>query len=252
MAKAFTVDLNCDMGESYGAYTIGNDEAVMPFVSSVNIACGFHGGDPSVMKRTVELALKYGLKIGAHPGLPDLQGFGRREMKVSDEEVYDMVLYQIGALASIVQVQGGKLHHVKPHGALYNMAAKDSKLAVAIAQAVKDFDKALVFYGLSGSELIVAGKSVGLTTANEVFADRTYQADGSLTPRSKPNALITNEEEAIEQVMKMVTQGLVTSQDNRHVSISADTICLHGDGEHAVRFAEKIFEKFKLEGIAIK
>lgn len=252
MAKGLVVDLNCDMGESYGAYTIGNDEAVMPFVSSVNIACGFHGGDPSVMRKTVELALNHKLLIGAHPGLPDLQGFGRREMKVSASEVYDMVLYQVGALAAIVGAKGGKLNHVKPHGALYNMAAVNRELADAIANAVYDFDTKLIFYGLSGSELIAAGKRMGLTVASEVFADRTYQPDGTLTPRSKANALITDDGKAIEQVLRMVKDGVVVAEGGQEVIISADTICIHGDGAHAIQFAEKIFNRFKHEGISLR
>jgi len=248
----FYIDLNCDMGESFGAYTKGNDEAIMPFISSVNIACGFHAGDPATMKQTVKAALRHNLKIGAHPGLPDLQGFGRREMKLSAEEAYDMTLYQTGALAAFVKAEGGTLNHVKPHGALYNMAAINSVLADAIAQAVYDADSSLILYGLSGSELITSAERTGLMVKNEVFADRAYQSNGTLTPRNQSNALITDHKLAIQQVIKMVEQGIVTSHDGVNVAIKADTICIHGDGRNALEFAAEIHRHFKNEGIAIK
>lgn len=248
----YTVDLNCDMGESYGAYQIGNDEAIFPYITSANIACGFHAGDAAVMKKTVKLALKYNVAIGAHPGLPDLQGFGRREMTISTEEAYDMVVYQIGALNGFVHSEGGVLRHVKPHGALYNMAAANAKLAEAIAEAVYKVNPMLVLYGLSGSELIKAGHKLGLRVANEVFADRTYQNDGSLTSRKLPNALITDEEHAAAQSLRMVKNGLVTSANGLDVIIQADTICLHGDGEHAATFAAKIHTLLKEENIGLQ
>jgi len=203
MTAAFFVDLNCDLGESYGAYKLGNDEAILPFVTSANIACGFHAGDPAVMKKTVRLALQHQVAIGAHPGLPDLVGFGRREMAVSPEEAFDMTLYQIGALAAFVQAEGGAMHHVKPHGALYNMAAVTPALAEAIAEAVYRVNPELVLYGLAGSALIKAGQKLGLRTANEVFADRTYQPDGTLTSRRLPNALLSDPQEAIRQVVRV-------------------------------------------------
>ncbi|TDQ11367.1 LamB/YcsF family protein [Pedobacter metabolipauper] len=252
MNKTFTADLNCDMGEGFGAYDMGNDEAIMPFVSSVNIACGFHAGDPSVMKRTVRLALKHGLAIGAHPGLPDLQGFGRRELAISPEEAYDLVVYQTGALNAFVQTEGGRLKHVKPHGALYNMAAKNKELSDAIAEAVYNIDPNLVLYGLSGSELIRSGINAGLNVANEVFADRTYQQDGSLTPRRSANALITDHHTAISQVIRMIKDGNVQSEQGVPVFIQADTICIHGDGKFAVEFAQQIYAAFQQEGIQIK
>lgn len=248
----YTVDLNCDMGESYGAYQIGNDEAIFPYITSANIACGFHAGDAAVMKKTVKLALKYNVAIGAHPGLPDLQGFGRREMTISTEEAYDMVVYQIGALNGFVHSEGGVLRHIKPHGALYNMAAANAKLAEAIAEAVYKVNPMLVLYGLSGSELIKAGYKLGLRVANEVFADRTYQNDGSLTSRKLPNALITDEEHAAAQSLRMVKNGLVTSANGLDVIIQADTICLHGDGEHAATFAAKIHTLLKEENIGLQ
>ena len=179
----FRIDLNCDMGESFGAYRMGNDEAILDFVNSANIACGFHAGDPSTIHKTVEAALAKGVAVGAHPGLPDLQGFGRRTMAVSSAEAYDMVVYQVGALAGFAQALGGRIAHVKAHGALYNMAAKDPRLAEAIAKAVHDFDRRLVLFGLAGSAMIQAAEDAGLRSASEVFADRTYQDDGSLTPR---------------------------------------------------------------------
>ncbi|RZK81829.1 MAG: LamB/YcsF family protein, partial [Pedobacter sp.] len=216
-------DLNCDMGEGFGVFNIGNDEAIMPYISSVNIACGFHAGDPSVMRNTVAHAINHDLLIGAHPGFADLQGFGRREIKLSGTEIYDMVVYQIGALMAVVSAQGGKLHHVKPHGALYNMAARDSEMAKHIAQAIFDVDDSLVLYGLSGSQLILAGKALGLKVANEVFADRTYQSDGSLTSRSNPNSLISDHKKAINQVIKMVKEKVVVAENGEVINIEPDT-----------------------------
>lgn len=248
----YTVDLNCDMGESYGTYQIGNDEMIFPYITSANIACGFHAGDAAVMKKTVRLALKYNVAIGAHPGLPDLQGFGRREMAISAEEAYDMVVYQIGALAAFVQSEGGILRHVKPHGALYNMAATDKTLAEAIAEAVYKVNPMLVLYGLSGSELTRAGSKIGLRVANEVFADRTYQDSGNLTSRKSANALITDEDVAGAQCLRMVKEGLITTTNGTDIAIKADTICLHGDGEHAAIFAAKIHTLFKEENIGLQ
>jgi UPF0271 protein len=248
----YTVDLNCDMGESYGTYQIGNDEAIFPYITSANIACGFHAGDPAVMKKTVKLALKYNVAVGAHPGLPDLQGFGRREMAISAEETYDMVVYQIGALAAFVQSEGGILRHVKPHGALYNMAATDKTLAEAIAEAVYKVNPMLVLYGLSGSELITAGSKIGLRVANEVFADRTYQDNGNLTSRRSANALITDEDVAAAQCLRMIKEGLITATSGTDMTIKADTICLHGDGEHAAIFAARIHTLFKEENIGLQ
>jgi 5-oxoprolinase (ATP-hydrolysing) subunit A len=239
----YRVDLNCDMGESFGVYRIGNDEDILNYVTSANIACGFHAGDPSTMRRTVNMALEKGVSIGAHPGLPDLIGFGRRNMAITPEEAYDLIVYQVGALYAFVKAAGGKMRHVKPHGALYNMAAKDRTFSEAIAKAVYDIDSTLVLFGLAGSELIKAGEKMGLKTASEVFADRTYQQDGSLTSRREPNALITDEQEAIQQVIRMVKEGKVRSQQGTDVEIQADTICIHGDGPHALTFAKKIREK---------
>lgn len=237
------IDLNCDLGESFGTYTIGQDEEMMKFVSSVNVACGYHAGDPLVMKQTVTNALSHNLKIGAHPGLPDLQGFGRRMIQVTPEEAYALVQYQIGALLAFIKAQGGKLSHVKPHGALYNMAAKDSDLATSIAKAVYDVDPGLTLFGLSQSELTKAGEEIGLHVAHEVFADRTYQSDGSLTPRSLPNAVLHDENEVEKQVLRMVEKQEVVSTDGEVISIKADTICLHGDNTAALNLAKRLYEK---------
>lgn len=246
------VDLNCDMGESFGVYQLGSDMQIMPLVSSANIACGFHAGDPSVMRKTLETAVSQNVAVGAHPGLPDLVGFGRRNMQISAQEAYDMVVYQVGALLGFARTTGIALHHVKPHGALYNMAAKDKALACAIARVVKDIDPSLVLYGLAGSELIRAGKEVGLKVASEVFADRTYQADGSLTPRTQPNALLQSDDEAVQQVLTMVTEKRVKAVTGEWVSLDADTICIHGDGVHAFSFATKVREALLQAGVEIK
>ena len=247
-----SIDLNCDMGESFGTNIIGNDEGIMPYLSSANIACGFHGGNPSVMHHTVKLAMKYGVAIGAHPSFPDLEGFGRREMSMTATEIYELIIYQVSALSGIAKVSGGKLHHVKPHGALYNMAARDMAMAMAIADAIADIDASLILYGLSGSELIRAGKLRGLTTCSEVFADRHYQDDGSLTPRTKLHALITSTNIAVTQVLKMVKENIVISDQGNPVPIEAETICIHGDGVHAIHFAKEIREALESGGIIIK
>lgn len=226
-----TVDLNCDLGESFGTYRIGNDEEILDYVTSVNVACGFHAGDPTVMRKTVQLALEKDVKIGAHPGLQDLIGFGRRNINISPQEAYDIVVYQIGALNGFLQSEGGSMQHVKPHGALYNMAAKNKELSLAIAEAVYKINPELILFGLSGSELISAGQTIGLQTASEVFADRTYQQDGSLTSRMEKYALIENDDDAVAQVIRMVKEGKVLSQQGTDVTLKADTICIHGDGE---------------------
>jgi UPF0271 protein len=246
-----SIDLNCDMGESFGAWRMGNDAELMSFVSSINVACGFHAGDAGTMRETVQTAQKKGVAIGAHPSFPDLQGFGRRAMSLSAQEIFDVVLYQVSALKGICEAFGAKLHHVKPHGALYNLAAKDFSVAEATAEAVKRIDENLIFYGLSGSFLISEAEKIGLKTASEVFADRTYQTDGSLTPRSQPNALIEESEKSIEQVLQMVLDKTVTATNGEKVPITAETICIHGDGAHAVEFAKFISQKLKEKGIKI-
>jgi UPF0271 protein len=246
-----SVDLNCDMGESFGAWKMGTDAALMEYVSSVNIACGFHAGDASVIRKTVETALEKSVKIGAHPSYPDLQGFGRREMKLSAREIFDVVLYQISAVKGICEAFGARLHHVKPHGALYNQAAKDAEIAVAIAEAVRRADENLIFYGLSGSFLITEAENLGLKTASEVFADRTYQPDGTLTPRTEPNALIEESEQAIAQVLEMIFEQTVTTANGEKTALRAETVCLHGDGANALEFARLINAALKKNGVKI-
>lgn len=242
------IDLNCDMGESFGAWRMGNDTEIMNYVSSVNIACGFHAGDPATIRSTVEQAIAKDVAIGAHPGYPDLQGFGRRSMSMTAIEVFDIVLYQISALKGICEAFGSRLNHVKPHGALYNQAAMDATLARAIANAVFKIDPGLVFYGLSGSFLISEAESIGLKSASEVFADRTYRSDGTLTPRTQPNALIETERAAVDQVLQMVSTGTVNSTEDKSVSLKAETICIHGDGKHAVEFARTIRDALRRDG----
>ncbi|WP_116520092.1 LamB/YcsF family protein [Achromobacter insuavis] len=247
-----SIDLNCDMGESYGAWSMGNDAAVLAFVSSANIACGFHGGDPATMRKTVAAALKQGVALGAHPSLQDLVGFGRRAIPITPDEAYDITVYQIGALAGVAASQGARLHHVKAHGALYNMAAKDENLARAICQAVKDVDASLVLYGLAGSKLVDAARAIGLAAANEVFADRSYQDDGSLTPRTRAGAMIEDVDQAVAQVVRMVQEGKVRSVDGKDVAVQADTLCIHGDQPNALVFARAIREALERAGIAVR
>lgn len=245
----YKVDLNCDMGESFGVYKIGRDEEILDYVNSANIACGFHAGDPATMRKTVRLALEKDVAIGAHPGFQDLPGFGRRNLQLPAQEIYDIIVYQIGALSAFVNAEGGILQHVKAHGALYNMAAGDALYAEAIAEAVYDVNPALILYGLAGSELITAGNEIGLRTASEVFSDRTYQKDGSLTPRSESNALITDSGEAISRVVRMVREGKVLTAQGTEAELKADTICIHGDGVNALGFAKQISKSLTEAGI---
>jgi 5-oxoprolinase (ATP-hydrolysing) subunit A len=246
-----SLDLNCDMGEGFGAWKMGEDAALLDYVTSANIACGFHAGDPSTMRRTVALALGKNVALGAHPSLPDLQGFGRRTMNVSPDEVHDLIIYQVGALAGTARALGGKLSHIKPHGALYNMAAKDPILARAIAEAVEAIDSSLILFALAGSELLRAGAHAGLRVASEVFADRTYQSDGSLTPRTDPDALIQDTGTAVAQVRHMVGQGFVRSIQGIDVPVTADTLCIHGDQPGALEFARKIRAALEADGVRI-
>ncbi|MBA7857301.1 5-oxoprolinase subunit PxpA [Enterobacter sp. RHBSTW-00901] len=240
------IDLNADLGEGGSA-----DAELMTLVSSVNIACGFHAGDAQTMLTSVRNAIKNGVAIGAHPGFPDRENFGRTAMVLPPETVYAQTLYQTGALEEIVRAQQGVLRHVKPHGMLYNQAAKDPVLADAIARAVRDCDPQLILVGLAGSELIRAGQRLGLATRQEVFADRGYQADGSLVPRTQPGALITDEEQALAQTLEMVRTGQVIAIDGTSAKVQADTVCLHGDGEHALRFARRLRAAFAEHGILV-
>lgn len=246
------IDLNCDLGESFGAYKMGLDEEVLPYVTSANIACGFHGGDPLVMEKTVALCKKYGVRAGAHPGFPDLAGFGRRNMSLSPKEVKASVMYQIGALKAFCSGAGIRLCHLKPHGALYNMAAKDYELAKAICQAVKEVDDSLILLALSGSEMLRAAKDTGLLAASEVFADRAYQSDGSLVPRSREGALIEDEDLAVRRVIRMAKEGVVEAIDGSTVSIKADSVCVHGDGAKALEFVKKIRKSLLEAGVEVK
>ncbi|MDQ6828023.1 MAG: LamB/YcsF family protein, partial [Gemmatimonadota bacterium] len=225
---------------------------VLPHITSANIACGFHGGDPSVMRKTVAGALVHGVTIGAHPGLPDLAGFGRRTMDVSPDDVYEMIVYQVGALMAFATVAGTKVRHVKPHGALYNMAAADPALAEAVAQAVRDVDQRLVLFALAGSHLIGAGEAAGLRTASETFADRGYNADGSLVSRKRPGALVSDADEAVRRAARMVRDGKVRSVDGSDVAVRADTICIHGDGPHAAEFARRLRSGLEAEGVDVR
>ncbi|EJN54237.1 UPF0271 protein [Loigolactobacillus coryniformis subsp. coryniformis CECT 5711] len=232
------IDLNCDLGESFGRYTLGLDAEVLPYVTSANIACGFHAGDPTVMAATVVLAEKNQVALGAHPGLPDLVGFGRRKMQITPAQAQADVQYQVGALAAFSK--NGKLHHVKPHGALYNMAAQDYELARGICLGIKAVDPTLILVGLANSQLIKAAQDIELPCAQEVFADRNYLADGSLVPRSQPNALITDEQTAVDRTVKMIQTQSVTAIDGQQVALKPDTVCVHGDGAKAVAFVQKI------------
>lgn len=235
-----TVDLNCDVGESFGAYHMGADEDVLRYVSSANIACGFHAGDPATMRHTVAVALQHGVALGAHPGFPDLAGFGRRNMELSAAEVRDLVVYQVGALSAFAAAHGAQLSHVKPHGALYNMAAARPDLAQAIAEAVRSIDEYLVLFALAGSELVTAGREIGLRVAEEVFADRRYADDGRLVSRRDPGAVLDDPARVVEQALRMVVQGRVTAVSGADLTVRADTICIHGDTPGAARLARKL------------
>ena len=245
------IDLNCDMGESYGAWKMGADAGVMPYISSANIACGFHAGDPATIRKTVRLAVDSGVAVGAHPSLPDLMGFGRRVMRISPQDMYDLVIYQAGAVEAFARAAGAKLHHVKCHGALYNMAANDEGLSAAMVRAVKDLGSGVILYALSHSKNFEIAKKAGVLVAGEVFADRGYSDDGTLAPRDKPGGLIEDAAESVKQVLGMVEGGYVTSLAGKRVPVSADTLCLHGDQPGAVTFAKKLRETFKERGISV-
>ena len=247
----YRVDLNSDLGESFGAYKIGCDEEVLSQVTSANVACGWHAGDPVVLDRTLALAREKGVAVGAHPGYPDLMGFGRREMKLSPEEEYAYTLYQLGAFAAFARRHGLEVQHLKAHGAMYNAAGKDLTRALAICRAVKDFDPQIILLGLSGSKLIEAARELGLRAASEIFADRAYEEDGSLVDRKKPGAMIEDEEEAIARVVRMVKEGKVRSVTGRDVPVQADSVCVHGDGPKALAFTSRIRERLQAEGVAL-
>ena len=245
------IDLNCDLGESFGNYKLGLDDEVIKYISSANIACGFHASDPLVMQKTVALAHANGVAVGAHPGVPDLVGFGRRNMNVSPAEAKAFVQYQIGALAAFCKAAGCRLEHVKPHGALYNMAGKDEALALAVCEGIAQVDDSLILLGLSGSKMLSAAKTVGLRAASEVFADRAYEEDGSLVARTKPGAMITDEDEAVRRVVAMVEKGTVTAITGKEIPLQADSVCVHGDSPKALNFVQKIRTAFQTAGIQI-
>lgn len=246
------VDLNSDVGESYGTYKLGLDEEVLKHVSSVNIACGWHAGDPMVMEKTVALANKNMLGIGVHPGYPDLLGFGRRNMDISPKEARNYLIYQVGALAAFARAAGTTIQHVKLHGAFYNMVSAEPALAKEVAGAILDVDKNLTVLALAGSKLVKAAQEAGLKVAEEVFADRAYNSDGSLVSRKLPGAVIHNKELAIERVKRMVVEGKVTAIDGTDININADSICVHGDNPEAVAFVKLIRESLEADGIQVK
>ena len=246
-----SIDLNCDMGESYGAWKMGADAEIMPLITSANIAAGFHAGDPGTIRKTVGLAVDNGVAIGAHPSLPDLAGFGRRTMKVSAQEIYDLVLYQAGAVEAFARAAGARLHHVKCHGALYNMSAMDAELSDAIARAVKDLGGDVQLYALSNSRMTEAGKKHGLKTIGEVFADRGYMDDGTLAPRGQPGGMIEDAAQSVAQVMSMVDDGIVVSLSGKRVPVAAGTLCLHGDQSGAVAFATALRRTVATQGITL-
>jgi UPF0271 protein len=245
-----TIDLNCDMGESYGAWKMGDDAAVMPFISSANIACGFHGGDPATIRKTVRLAIDHGVAIGAHPSLPDIQGFGRRVMKISPQEMYDLVVYQAGAVEGFARAAGARLHHIKCHGALYNMAATDEGLSEAMARAAKDLGH-IRLYALSNSPMMKIAKQQGIPVSGEVFADRGYADDGTLAPRDRPGGMIEDAEQSVKQALAMIEGGTVISLGGKRVAVAADTMCLHGDQPGAAKFAAELRRAFKEKGISV-
>jgi 5-oxoprolinase (ATP-hydrolysing) subunit A len=246
------IDINSDLGESYGAYTIGHDAGLMTAITSANIAAGFHAGDPSVLRETIRMAKANGVAVGAHPGFPDLVGFGRRELNVTPKEAEDFVLYQVAAVAGVAAAEGVRVQHVKAHGALFNMAVHNAELAAAIARAVAALDKSLIFFGLPGSELLKAGRAAGLRVAAEVFADRAYEPDGTLASRRKPGAVIHDAEAVVTRAVRMVTDRNVVATDGSIVPLEADTICVHGDTPGSDRLAAQIRAGFERAGVTVK
>ena len=247
--KMKTIDLNCDMGESFGAWKMGSDAEVMPFISSANIACGFHAGDPATIRRTVRLAVDHGVALGAHPALPDLMGFGRRSMRISPQEMYDLVVYQAGAVEGFARAVGARLHHVKCHGALYNMAAVDEGLSEAMVRAAKDLGAML--YVLSNSVTMRIARQNQIRVAGEVFADRGYSDDGTLAPRDRPGGMIEDAAACAKQALAMIEEGYVTSLSGRRVPVAADTLCLHGDQPGAAAFARNLRKVFAEREITV-
>jgi len=246
------IDINSDLGESFGAYSIGHDVGLMKAITSANIAAGFHAGDPSVLRETIRLAKTNGVAVGAHPGFPDLVGFGRRELNVTPKEAEDMVLYQIAAVAGVAAAEGVRVQHVKPHGALFNMAVRNAELSAAIARAVAAFDRALILFGLPGSEILSAGTAAGLRVAAEVFADRAYEPDGSLASRRKPGSVIHDADAVVARAVRMVKDGTVVAIDGTTVNLDADTICVHGDTPGSDALAAKIRAGLEAAGVSVR
>jgi UPF0271 protein len=243
------IDINCDLGENAGT---GSDEALMPFITSANIACGMHAGDPLTIEKTIRAAIRYGVSTGAHPGYPDREGFGRRHMKMPGEELRALVLYQAGAVKAMAEAAGTKMRHVKPHGAMYNAAATDYEMSLVIAQAVKDLDSSLILMGLSGSEMIRAAGHIGLPCASEVFADRAYNDDGTLVSRDVPGALLHDTDQMISRVIRMIKEKSVETISGKIIHIEADTVCIHGDNEAAPGFVKRLAAALKAAGITMK
>ncbi|HOI95186.1 MAG TPA: 5-oxoprolinase subunit PxpA [Syntrophobacter fumaroxidans] len=244
-------DINCDMGESFGSYRIGEDEKVMPCITSANVACGWHAGDPMIMARTLELAARHGVAVGAHPGYPDLLGYGRRNLETFPGEVRNYILYQIGALAAFAGAAGVKLQHVKPHGAMYNLAARDERTAKEVIEAVKAYDPGLILVTLAGSLCARMAADAGLRVAAEVFPDRAYLSTGQLAPRSMPGAVIHDPEQVKERVLRLVRTGMMTSIDGRDLALRADTLCVHGDNPGACLLAASIREALETSGVRV-
>ena len=246
------IDINADVGESFGVYVLGHDASLMRSITSASVAAGFHAGDPSVLRRTIRLAKSHGVKIGAHPGFPDLVGFGRRDLQVTPAEAEDLVLYQIAAVAGVAAAEGVKLQHVKPHGALFNMAARNAGLAAAIARAVAAFDASLMLFGLPGSEILNAGRAAGLRVAAEVFADRAYEPDGSLTPRTKGGSVIHEGAAVVSRAVRMIRDRTVVAIDGTAVALEADTICVHGDTPGAGDLAAELHAGLESAGVTVR
>jgi UPF0271 protein len=247
------IDLNCDLGESFGVYTLGNDEALLPLITSANITCGFHAGDPQVMARTVRLAAQHGVAVGAHPGFPDLAGFGRRAMQLSAEEIETCVLYQVGALAAFARAVGVPLGHVKPHGALYNLAVGEPAIAAAIARGVASFSRDLILVGLAGSVAMAeAAQAAGLRFAAEAFADRVYNPDSTLQSRRFAGSLITDPARAAAQAVSIARDGLVVAHDGTRLALHADTLCLHGDNPAALANAKAVRQALAVAGVEVR
>ncbi|WP_339062152.1 5-oxoprolinase subunit PxpA [Tepidibacillus marianensis] len=243
------IDINSDMGESFGSFRVGNDQELMNYITSANVACGFHAGDPVTLHKTIQFAKENGVSVGAHPGFYDVRGFGRYEIKVKPQEIYYDVLYQLGAIKAFTDLHQVPLQHVKPHGALYNMAHKDLELSRAIVQAIYDFDQNLIVFGIDGGQLLNAAKEKGLKIAREFFIDRTYQEDGSLTPRTTNNAYVHDPNETANRVVRLITEKRVQATNGSWIPMDAETLCVHGDGEHALSLAEAVRDRLIAEGI---